>query len=147
MESTHKISVELEPQAGDMHALIKGLTDFNAQHTGDAVQQYLLVTVRDSEGALVGGLLGATYVGWLQVQVVWLSDSLRGQGYGRVLMKQAEDEALRRGCDRVFLETYSFQALPFYEKCGYAVVSRVPDFPKGGARYALTKNLTKAFPS
>ncbi|MFZ6843588.1 GNAT family N-acetyltransferase [Undibacterium sp. RuTC16W] len=147
MKGSHKISVESEPQPSDMHAVIKGLTEFNAQHTGGAVHQYLLVTVRDSEGALVGGLLGATYIGWLQVQAVWLSDSLRGQGYGRVLMKQAEDEALRRGCDRAHLETYSFQALSFYEKCGYSVVSRIPDFPKGGARYALTKTLTEVLPA
>jgi hypothetical protein len=35
----------------------------------------------------------------------------------------------------------SFQALPFYEKCGYEVFSRLPEFPPGGARYALTKKL------
>jgi GNAT superfamily N-acetyltransferase len=143
MESAHEIAVEAEPQAGDMHALIKGLMEFNAQQTDGAVHQYLLVTIRDKEGALVGGLLGATYLAWLQVQAVWLPDSLRGQGYGREIMKRAEDEALRRGCDHVFLETYSFQALPFYEKCGYSVVSRIADFPKGGARYALTKALTE----
>jgi hypothetical protein len=41
----------------------------------------------------------------------------------------------------VFLETLSFQALPFYEKLGYTVFSRLDDFPPGGARYALTKSL------
>ena len=146
MESTHKIALETEPQAADMHALIKGLTEFNSQHTGGAVHRHLLVTVRNEEGTVVGGLLGATYIGWLQVQVVWLSDSLRGQGFGRILMKQAEEEALRRGCDQAYLETYSFQALPFYQKCGYSVVSQVPNFPKGGARYGLTKSLTEAPP-
>jgi hypothetical protein len=58
-------------------------------------------------------------------------------------MELAEEEAVGRGCTRVFLETFSFQALPFYEKCGYEVFSRLPDFPPGGARYALTKNLDK----
>jgi ribosomal protein S18 acetylase RimI-like enzyme len=56
-------------------------------------------------------------------------------------MRHAEEEALRRKCPRVFLETLSFQALPFYEKLGYTVASRIADFPPGGARYALTKTL------
>jgi GNAT superfamily N-acetyltransferase len=87
--------------------------------------------------------LGATYLGWLQVQALWVSDSARGSGYGKALLAMAESEAVRRGCLRVFLETLSFQALPFYEKCGYKVFSKLPDFPPGGARYALTKELSE----
>jgi ribosomal protein S18 acetylase RimI-like enzyme len=56
-------------------------------------------------------------------------------------MQEAESEAIRRGCPHVFLETFNFQALPFYEKLGYAVFSKLADFPPGGARYALTKQL------
>jgi hypothetical protein len=65
-----------------------------------------------------------------------------GLNYGTELMAIAERAALGRGCTRAFLETYSFQALPFYEKCGYNVASRLPDFPPGGARYGLTKDLS-----
>ena len=93
-------------------------------------------------GAIQGGLVGATYLGWLVVQAVSLDDSLRGQGLGRQIMKMAEDEAVRRGCPRVFLETLSFQALPFYEKLGYVVHSELDGFPIGGTRYALTKMLS-----
>lgn len=89
----------------------------------------------------MGGLLGATYVKWLQIQVVWMEDALRGTGYGSRLMALAEQEALRRGCVNAFVETFSFQALPFYERCGYRVFSALPDFPPGGTRYALTKTL------
>lgn len=144
MESTHSIALEAEPKAGDMSFIVKGLAEFNRLQTGGAMPEYLLVTVRNDQGVVVGGLLGATYLGWLQIHAVWLPDELRGLNYGTELMAIAEREALRRGCARVFVETYSFQALPFYEKCGYTVVSRLPDFPPGGARYALTKNLSGA---
>jgi len=144
MDSPCRIALEAEPQPGDMGAIVRGLTEFNRTQTGGAVPQYLLATVRDEHGALVGGLVGATYLGWLQVHAVWLPDALRGRQYGTELMALAESEAVRRGCTRAFLETYSFQALPFYEKCGYAVHSRLPDFPVGGARYALTKDLARA---
>lgn len=141
MNTKHRIAVEKDPQARDMNVVIQGLVEYNLQQTNGAKPEYLLVTVRDDQDALIGGLVGATYLGWLQVHSVWLPDALRGRGYGTELMAAAENEAVRRGSLRVFLETYSFQALPFYEKCGYTVHSRLPDFPAGGARYALTKNL------
>jgi GNAT superfamily N-acetyltransferase len=139
--NTCKVTVEAEPDGGDIAALVQGLTAFNAEHLGGAVPDYLLITIRDEQGALVGGLLGATYVGWLQTQVLWMQDELRGSGYGSRLMALAEEEALRRGCNKAFVETFSFQALPFYERCGYKVFSGLPDFPPGGTRYALTKDL------
>lgn len=141
MEKEYVVTVESEPKPGDMSAVVKGLTEFNASKAGGERPNYLLITVRDPAGAVVGGLLGATYLGWLQIQAVWLPEELRGQGYGSALMDAAESEAIRRGCPRIFLETLSFQALSFYEKRGYSVFSRLPDFPPGGARYALTKML------
>ena len=140
-ESKYQVALEAKPLPGDMGLVVKGLTEFNGQQAGGDVPNYLLVTVRDEQGTAVGGLVGATYLGWLQIQAVWLPDALRGRGYGTQLMAIAEQEAIRRGCPRVYLETLSFQALPFYEKLGYTVFSRLPDFPVGGARYALTKSL------
>ena len=109
------------------------------RHTGGAEIQYLLVTVRDGDKAVVGGLVGATYLGWLQVHALWLPDEMRGHGYGNALLAAAEKEAVRRGCTSACLETFSFQALPFYEKHGYVVYSRLPDLPPGGAKYSLAK--------
>jgi hypothetical protein len=136
MESTYNIGLEAEPKASDINLIVKGPMEFNRLQTGGATPEYLLATVRNDQGLVVGGLLGATYLGWLQIHSVWLPDELRGFNYGSELMAIAEGEALRRECSRVFLETYSFQALPFYEKRGYTVISRLPDFPPGGARYA-----------
>jgi len=142
MKTTHRIALEEKPQPKDINAVVQGLMEFNKLHTNGAMPEYLLATVRNEQGVLLGGLFGATYLGWMQVQAVWLPDDLRGHGYGTKLMAIAECEALRRGCTRVLLETFSFQALPFYEKLGYRVFSRLADFPVGGARYVLTKNLS-----
>ena len=129
------------PNGADMGVVIKQLTAFNASKADGETPDYLFIAVRDEAGAIQGGLVGGTYLGWLSVQAVSIDESLRGQGIGRRIMKLAEDEAVRRGCPRVFLETLSFQALPFYEKLGYVVHSKLDGFPIGGARYALTKML------
>jgi ribosomal protein S18 acetylase RimI-like enzyme len=141
MTQKYKVIVEASPVPTEMAVVIKGLTAYNASKTDGDAPNYLFITVRDDAGSVVGGLVGATYLGWLQVQAVWVSDELRGLGYGSELMQAAEDAAVERGVPRVFLETLSFQALPFYEKRGYKVVSKIPDFPPGGCRYALTKDL------
>jgi GNAT superfamily N-acetyltransferase len=141
VDKNYVVAVETEPKSSDMVTVVQGLTAFNAAQTGGETPDYLLVTVRDG-GEVVGGLLGATYLGWLQVQAFWVPEAMRGAGLGRSLLALAEAEAVRRGCPRVFLETLSFQALPFYEKCGYKVFSTLADFPPGGARYALTKELS-----
>jgi len=141
MTEKYEVAIESHPVPTEMALVIKGLTEFNASKAGGDTPNYLFVTVRANDGSVVGGLVGATYLGWLQVQAVWMSDELRGLGYGSELMSAAEDEALRRNCPRVFLETLSFQALPFYEKRGYKVVSQISNFPPGGCRYALTKEL------
>lgn len=135
------IEIQTDIDSADINVIVQGLTEFNASKAGGDTPSYLVITVRDKEQNVVGGLVGATYLGWLQIHAVWVSEVLRGRGYGSRIMQQAEDEARERQCPRVFLETLSFQALPFYEKIGYKVVSKLADFPPGGTRYALTKML------
>lgn len=140
MSQKHQVVVEAEPVSTDMAVIMKGLMAYNASKANGDTPNYLFIAIRGIDGSIAGGLIGATYLGWLQIQAVWVSDELRGIGYGSELMEAAETEAVRRGCPRVFLETLSFQALPFYEKRGYKVASQIPDFPPGGGcRYALTK--------
>lgn len=141
MDSTYSITLEAEMKASDVNVIMQGLLSFNSLHTDGATPQYLVVTVRDDNKEVVGGLVGATYLGWLHVHALWLPEELRGLGYGADLLAAAEAEAVRRGCANAFLETLSFQALPFYEKHGYAVFCTLPDFPPGGAKYSLSKSL------
>ncbi len=141
MTSELRIAIETPENAG-MGAVISQLTAYNARHAGGELPDYLFIAARDESGAVRGGLVGATYLGWLSVQALSLDDALHGHGHGAAILKLAEDEAVRRGCPRVFLETLSFQALPFYEKLGYQVHSKLEGFPHpAGARYALTKML------
>ena len=141
MQTEFVIELQTDPTSSDMAVIVAGLTDYNASQADGEVPEYLILVVRDADLNVVGGLVASTYLGWLQIHVVWMLDALRKRGYGTALMRRAEHEALLRGCPRAFLETFSFQALPFYEKLGYQVVGRIADFPPGGARYALTRAL------
>ena len=125
----------------DEDVLHQGLSAFNRAVVGEEHYQPLNLFVRDDGGAILGGLLAVTYWNWCAVSVIWIHDDLRGKGYGRRLLQLAEEEASRRGCRGVMLDTMSFQALPFYQKLGFTVYGQIEDFVDGHTRYYLTKRL------
>jgi GNAT superfamily N-acetyltransferase len=56
-------------------------------------------------------------------------------------MQHAEAYASARGAIGATLETYSFQARPFYERLGYRVIGTLDGFPPGHAKFFLAKTL------
>ena len=48
-----------------------------------------------------------------------------------------QTEALRRGCRAAYLDTFSYQARPFYEKLGYEVFGTLDDYPLGHQRFFM----------
>lgn len=103
--------------------------------------QPLFATIHDDNGQLIGGLIANTVWGWLHVKELWVADNARGLDIGTKLMNAAENEARNRGCHHSLLDTFDFQARPFYEKLGYVVFAELADFPQGHSRFYLRKNL------
>jgi len=135
------ISIEEASRPEDMATVNKGLDAYNLQFAPPDEYRPLNVFLRTSEQRVVGGLLGVTYWGWLYVDRLWLNEGLRRHSYGKQILAAAEQEALRRGCRHVHLDTLSFQALGFYERQGYAVWGVLEDLPPGHRRYYLKKDL------
>ncbi|MEU5769906.1 GNAT family N-acetyltransferase [Streptomyces asoensis] len=105
----------------------------------------LHVWASDPEGELAGGLVGHTWTTWLHVTWLWVDARHRGGGLGGRLLAEAERVArAERGCDRVRLETWDFQAPGFYRRQGYEVVCTIEDYPPGLTEYTLTKRLGQA---
>lgn len=117
---TPHLEVADQPTEADVATLLRELEGFNErQWPGHQAGQPLGVFLRDAQQCMVGGLFGVTYGGWLHVQYVWVSEALRGHGFGRRLIRAAEGHALARGCHSVWLDTFSFQAPEFYRGLGY----------------------------
>jgi GNAT superfamily N-acetyltransferase len=91
--------------------------------------------------APVGGLYGGSFFRWMFIKLFHLPPELRRQGLGSILLARAEAEARARGCVGIHLDTFSFQARPFYEKHGFRLFGTLEDFPPGHRRYFMCKRL------
>ena len=99
----------------------------------------LSVAVRGDDGDLRAGLYGWTWGGCGYIDLLWVRDDQRGHGLGARLLAAAEAEIRRRGCDRVALNTHSFQAPDFYARFGYTECGRTPGYPHGHDDIHLVK--------
>ncbi len=140
---TPTIHITDTPAAAACARIKAPLARFNEAKSGTpANYRPLAIFVSDPHTKeIVGGLWGETYFGMLYIDMLFLPEPMRGVGLGRRLITQAEQEAIRRGCHGVWLDTFSWQARGFYEKLGYSVFGTLNDYPAGHERYFLTKTL------
>jgi GNAT superfamily N-acetyltransferase len=138
----HKLTIEVEPTTKDIRVVEDGLYDYNVEQTGTDDGKGLTIFVRDDSGEIVAGLHGWTWCGACKVGRLWVHKDLRRQGYGQRLLAAAEEEARARGCQQMFIDTFSFQAPLFYKKLGYEVAAIVEGFPRAPhSEYHLRKSL------
>lgn len=116
------------------------LYEHNAAAAGRDDGRLFARTVRDHD-RVVAGIAGWTWADACEITQLWVSDEVRGRGWGARLIREAENEARSRRCRVVLVKTYGFQAPSFYERHGYHVVQVVDDFPPGHRYYTLTKRL------
>ena len=144
-QEPYQLSIEERPDPQDLQSIINNLIAYNNSQVEPENYQPLAVFLRGAQGQIVGGLIGYTHWEWLFLSHMWLTEELRGEGYGQKLMAAAEREAVARGCRHAYLDTFSFQARAFHEKLGYEVFGTLEDYPAGHTRYFLQKrNLGKS---
>lgn len=78
---------------------------------------------------------------WIYIDELWVADTCRGLGYGKLLLEKAEDYARDEELSGIWLWTQSWQAPKFYEQMGYVEFTRFENFPKGHSRIGLRKTL------
>ncbi|WP_460098399.1 GNAT family N-acetyltransferase [Qipengyuania sp. 483] len=110
----------MNPAAEVLRALSTGIVNFNRSTISDLepveaeVRFHVIAT--DDDEKLIGGVRAACYWNTLHIELLWLSETARGQGSGR-------------------------QPKPLYEKNGYVLMGTLEGRPKGHASHYLTKSL------
>jgi GNAT superfamily N-acetyltransferase len=111
---------------------------FNRDRTGWDWSTFSLAQRED--GRLCAAGRGMVNLGLVEIRGLWVEPALRGRGIGRRLLAAIEAEAVRRGCTRAALDSYSWQAPGFYERLGYRRFATL-DYPNGTSRHWFVKEL------
>jgi GNAT superfamily N-acetyltransferase len=141
MSERFPVEFVANPSSDIVDVIAEGLNRFNGAKGGDDNYQPFALVIRNEAGEIVGGLNAATFFGWLAIELLWVDDAFRGQGYGSELLRQAEAIGRERGCERAYLNTMSFQAPAFYESFGYVEFARLPNDARGFKRHYFQKTL------
>lgn len=99
-------------------------------------------TIREDKGALKGILIGYDFYGSFMIDILFIKEPFRNQGYGSALLDHAEAYARSKKMRFVSTSTMSFwNAVPFYEKNGFEVEGTSTGFEKGLSQIHLRKYL------
>lgn len=140
---TYTFTIDESPRHEDSQILSQGLTEHASSYMEVPGFNPLAVFLKDEAGEIKGGVLGYVNWQWLSISLLWVPDELRGHGYGQRLMEKIETNAMARGCRYAHLDTFSFQARPFYEALGYRVFCTLDDYPQGHQRFYMKKTLER----
>ena len=134
------VRIDGEMSEADERTVVRGLLAFNEKWLGPSNEQPVRFVARDELG-VVGGLVGHTRWSWLYVAKLWVDERGRGKGIGMQLLAAAEELARTRGCTDASLDTFEYQARPFYEKLGYELFGTLDGYPPGYRQFYLRKRL------
>lgn len=98
--------------------------------------------IKGLDGDMLAGINSILYC-WncLYIDVLWVKEEFRKEGYGSGLLNEVEKIAKEKGCKLIHLDTFDFQAKDFYLKYGYEIFGVLDDCPMEHKRYYMKKNI------
>lgn len=90
-----------------------------------------------------GAVTVSVLLGSLQIRQLFVERQYRRMGLGRTLMMKALEYGEKEKCNVAFVETLSFQALPFYKKFGFSLEFSRKGFSKDTVLHFLRKDLVE----
>ena len=130
------------PDKDSEAAILSALKSYNTVRFGPSDWRSLVISLRNADGIVTGGLSGHTARGWLYTSLLFISEDMRGQGLGPRLLAMAEDEARKRGCKGAYIDTMNPDALAIYQACGYEIFGQIEGFTDTTALTYLKKSLS-----
>ncbi|SET54887.1 Acetyltransferase (GNAT) family protein [Salinibacillus kushneri] len=136
-----KLIEQSNQQARDF--IRKKLIEYNMDQLPDHLKkpkEDISFLLKNDKDEIVGGITGTIYWDHLHVDFLWVDNRERSRGNGTKLLNKIEDFARTRGCNFMFLDTFSFQAPEFYQKNGFEVFGTINNHPvEGHQQYFLIK--------
>ncbi|KEA51745.1 hypothetical protein DT73_15975 [Mangrovibacter sp. MFB070] len=130
------------PTEQQIAQLTGGLRSYNIQFVEPEMFRPFAVFDTDEQGVIQAGISGKQQGEWLSIEFLWVGEALRGTGLGGRLVAAVEEIAVERGSRYLLVDTFSFQALGFYQKQGFVLQMSLDNYPHTGQqRHYLTRSL------
>jgi len=133
-----------DPSEAEVLEIRRKLQEYNRQFLTKSEEPRLAVKTLDADGNLAAGAVFTIVGQWVEIEYFWVRPDLRRRGLGRSLLETLEAFGRQKGCRRASLNTFDFQARPFYEKQGYRVVYTQRGYPLHNERYFMEKDFDPA---
>jgi ribosomal protein S18 acetylase RimI-like enzyme len=101
------------------------------------------LVLKDAQGQVQGGVIASTVFHVMHLEVLWVSEDLRGKGYGSQLVLGAEQIGFASGCRTSQTWTFSFQGTEFYPTIGYKRLGIYDGYPNGITEHVFMKRLAE----
>lgn len=135
------LDVDRHPTINDIDVIQKGINHFNNSKIGESPDEFCIY-LRDDANVIHGGLFAVIYSDAIHIILMWMEEELRNKSYGKKLIQAAEEEAIKRKCKFAYVDTFSFQAEGFYQKCGYHPIGVINQALFDYSRIFLKKELS-----
>lgn len=137
-----QITISDGPDKDSEAAILAALKAYNVDRFGPSDWRSLVISLRNADGTVTGGLSGHTARGWLYTSLLFIPEEMRGQGLGPKLLMLAEDEARKRGCKGAYIDTMNPDALAIYQACGYEIFGQIEGYTDTTSLTYLKKRLS-----
>lgn len=136
------IKSEGEPNTENKKVIVNGMVAYHASKGHPRKKRdFFTVLIKDKNKKILGGIIVSFLWNGMEIETLWVDESLRDKGYGRKLMEMVEEEAVKRGCTIAYTNTFTWQAPEFYTKLGYKLYGKLDDFPPGNSLSYFYKQL------
>lgn len=135
-----QVIVDHSPSPSDNEVVTEGLIRSYEAQFGERDKQFSIFLKNDS-GKVFGGIQAFFDTESIYIEVLWVEESLRKQGYGKKMLAAAEGEAVEKGCIFSLVDTWDFQAEEFYLKNGYERIGEIKNYWHGHSKLFLRKKL------
>lgn len=121
----HDIFID-ETDNSEINSVIKkGIIDYNSPFFGSNPSQPFTIYIKNLKSEVIAGLTGFYKGKYARVDLFWVQNELRHQGLGKKLILKLEEFIKTKGCCYIQLDTFDFQARPFYEKLGFECIGTI----------------------
>ena len=131
--------VQDDPSPENQKIIRDGIVGFNASIINDKPKCFTIFVKHDEN--IIGGAIIYYHKDAIYIDVLWCIEEYRYKGIGSRLINMIESKAKNKSIQKLFVDTYAFQAQGFYIKHGFKIIGCVPEYILGHDRIFMRKDI------